>query len=249
MKEEAFRIPGSSYDELIKIIKGYGTTDKELSLSRLSTMTGMGPTVVSRNNGFLLDTGIIEGTTKKKITEAGKKLAQALAYDLDGDISKYWRQVIGEIDFLHNLVSSVQIRKGMEPSTLRTHVAYSAGKSRGPTVMTGAGAIIEILKKAGLVVESDGQLVVATDIPRDHEGDKPLSTSDKSEKEQPTEEGKIFSGVTVVDRAVPGGSIAVTIQLQIQCDANEIEELGPKIRQLINEVLKQDEPDIDNHSE
>ncbi len=57
------------------------------------------------------------------------------------------------------MVTAVSIRGGMEDSDLQSHIAYSAGESKSPPVMTGAGAVVQILKLAGLVKEQDGKLV------------------------------------------------------------------------------------------
>ena len=69
---ETFKLPVSSYEELIKVIQAY-SSEKEgtiLSLDDLSQSTGMPRTVVSSNNGFLVQIGLI--------TEGNKKAAKHL---------------------------------------------------------------------------------------------------------------------------------------------------------------------------
>ena len=53
---ESFKLPGSSYEELTKIIKAYSTgkIGVPMSLDAVAQTTGMDKTVVSRNNGFLV---------------------------------------------------------------------------------------------------------------------------------------------------------------------------------------------------
>ena len=51
---DIFKLPGSSYKELQKIIQAYGTSKKGsvVQLDELSQSSGAPSTVISRNNGF-----------------------------------------------------------------------------------------------------------------------------------------------------------------------------------------------------
>ena len=53
---EVFKLPGSSYEEITKIIRAYSNvkSGQALSLADLAQMSGMDKTIISRNNGFLL---------------------------------------------------------------------------------------------------------------------------------------------------------------------------------------------------
>jgi len=89
--EERVKLPSSGYTELTKIIAGYSKLDREASLEDVSKLVGVGPTVVSGNNGFLLGVGIIEGGNKKKITVTGKRLGLAIEHDREDDVNAHWR--------------------------------------------------------------------------------------------------------------------------------------------------------------
>ena len=78
-----------------------------------------------------------------------------------------WRAVIESNDFLQKVVAAVRIRKGMDESSLESHVAYTAGQPKTPQVATGAGAVVEILKNAGLLKEEGGNLIATAPEPPD----------------------------------------------------------------------------------
>ena len=66
---ENFKLPGSSYEELVKIIKAYSTgkIGTPMALDAVAQATGMDKTVVSRNNAFLVQMGFIsEGTYTRR---------------------------------------------------------------------------------------------------------------------------------------------------------------------------------------
>ena len=71
---ETFKLPASSQEELIKIIQAYAS-EKEgtvLSLDDISHSTGTPRTVVSANNGFLMQIGLITEGNKKAASESGR---------------------------------------------------------------------------------------------------------------------------------------------------------------------------------
>lgn len=235
MAEEVFRLPQSSYDELVKIIKAYGTMSDAASLSQVATTAAMHETIVSRNNAFLVSVGILEGGRAKKTTPKGQALAMALQHEIAEQVGLHWREIVLANEFLQKMVSAVSIRKGMEPSTLQAHIAYSAGQPKTQGVMTGAAAVIDILKVAALLTEHDGKLNA-----------EPISISPRAEAAEPSAAGTLKPGASVPSpiptikmlpvRGQEGASI--TIQIQIQCSASEVQELGPKLRALLKELSR-----------
>lgn len=235
MTEDRFRLPGSSYEELTKIIKAYGDLDKEVTPGDVSKVAGgIHPTIVSRNNAFLVGIGVIEGGKKKRITEQGRNLARALEHEeeMPDEISRLWRETVLANEFLQKLLSAVRIRKGMEPSTLQAHVVYSAGEPKKQIVMTGAGAVIDILKVASLVKEEEGgKLVVVSE---------PIGTEEQPTFARQTTRQEELAARPVAALKIPAVGIAegvaVAIQIQIQCSAAEIDNLAPKLRALLKEL-------------
>ena len=233
MAAEKFPLPGASYDELIKIIKTYYHHDKPAGPSEISQVSGLHRVTVSYNHKFLVATGIlVEQEQKKVITEKGKSLSHAIEYDIPQEIKRTWQDIVLDNEFLKGVVSAVRIRKGMESSTLQSHIAYSAGLSKTSRSRAGAGAIIDILKEAEFIKDMDGKLIAVSEAEsvvqptqRVHRlsGDARAIT-DASGKVKVTKDVPVIEG------------IPVSIQIQIQCSADEIEGLASKINTLLREI-------------
>src|ERR687886_2979023 len=159
MAEREFRLPGSPYEELANIIVAYGTRDEAARPGDVSKLDSVHQSSVSRNNGFLTEIGVLQGETKKLITRRGRALALALARKDRAEVRRHWRAIVATNEFLQNVVAAVKLREGMLYPTVQAYVAHAAGQPRNKPVMTGAGAIVEILKTAGLLREEAGELV------------------------------------------------------------------------------------------
>ena len=159
MAERGFRLPGSPYEDLVNIIVAYGTRDEATRFGDVGRLDSAHQSSVSRNNAFLAEIGVLEGEREKVITRRGRSLALALARKDPAGIRKNWREVVAGSEFLQNIVSAVKMREGMPYHTVQAYVAHSARQPRNKPVMTGDGALVEILKGAGLLKEEDGLLV------------------------------------------------------------------------------------------
>jgi hypothetical protein len=230
MAERQFRLPGSPYEELASIIVAYGTRDDASRTGDVGKLDSVHQSSVSRTNGFLTEIGVLQGETKKVITRRGRALALALARkDRDG-IRANWREVVGSTEFLQNVVSAVKLREGMLYPTVQAYIAHAAGQPRNNPVMTGAGAIVEILKTAGLLREEAGELVATFDEWPEPEEPSPPEETPK----EPSAE--VSATVEALPSTPAGPAPAVTIHVQVRCTADEIEDLGPKLKTLIAQL-------------
>lgn len=228
MAEREFRLPGSSYEELVNIIVAYGTRDEAASPGDVSKLDSVHQSSVSRNNGFLTEIGVLQGETKKLITRRGRSLALALARKDQVDIRRNWRAITATNEFLQNVVAAVKLREGMLYPTVQAYVAHAAGQPRNKPVMTGTGAIVEILKIAGLLREEAGELVATFDGELDAVEDivtEELSTEEKADP---------LLSATVESSEGP----AVKIHLHVQCTADDLEDLAPRLSALLRELSK-----------
>ena len=226
MAEREFRLPGSSYEELVNIIVAYGTRDEAARPGDVGKLDSVHQSSVSRNNGFLAQIGVLQGESKKLITRRGRALALALARKDGEEIRRNWRAIIATNEFLQNVISAVKLREGMLYPTVQAYVAHAAGQPRNKPVMTGAGAIVEILKTAGLLREEAGELVATFDGELD-----PVDAIAMEElSPEPKEEEEPFVSATVEAGA------AVKIHLHVQCTADEIEDLAPRLKALLREL-------------
>src|SRR5215204_2068017 len=228
MAEREFRLPGSSYEELVNIIVAYGTRDEAARPGDVGKLDAVHQSSVSRNNGFLTQIGILQGESKKLITRRGRALALALARKDEEEIRRNWRAIVATNEFLQNVISAVKLREGMLYPTVQAYVAHAAGQPRNKPVMTGAGAIVEILKTAGLLREEAGELVATFDGELDQVD--AISMDELSAEIQEEEEPVVSATVEA------GEGLAVKIHLHVQCTADEIEDLAPRLKTLLREL-------------
>ena len=108
---ENFKLPGSSYDEFTKIILAYasGRSGQPMSLDVVAQYASMDKTIVSRNNGFLVQCGLVSEGNQKAATELGVKLGRAYQLKMDTEISRIWRELIENDEFLTRMLSATLV--------------------------------------------------------------------------------------------------------------------------------------------
>ncbi len=248
MAEREFRLPGSPYEDLVNIIVAYGTRDEASMTGDVGKLDSVHQSSVSRNNAFLAEIGVLQGETKKLITRRGRSLAMALARKDRTEIRSNWRAIVAASEFLQNVVSAVKLREGMLYPTVQAYIAHAAGQPRNKPVMTGAGAIIEILKTAGLLKEEAGELVAPFE--EEPEPEAPPASADGSPPETPEAAEPVISAtVSEAVAGTPTGNPAgtftgapatVSIHVQVRCTADEIEDLAPRLKALLKELSSED---------
>jgi hypothetical protein len=227
MAEDKFKLPRSSYEELSKIIRAYGRTTKPSSLDEISKLTGINKTGVSANNAFLVNIGVIEGGNLKLPTEKGTQLALALEHEIPDEITKIWRKIVDENEFLNKMVQAVGVRKGMDVSHLENHIAFSAGESKSKEVMTGSRAVIDILRSSGLVKQDGEQILPNQTIKR---------TSDNAPSAELTEIVNNPVLIASSNKKTLGDTVVLHIEVRVNVTASELDGLGEKLRELIKAV-------------
>jgi len=158
---ETHALPGSSMQELEKIIKTYGHLGKEADLGKASKMSGISTSQISRNAAFLVSVGVLSGGKKKGITEPGAKLSRALDHGQNGVVKSIWLSLVKENEFLSGIISSVRIKGGMTSEDISGHILYASGQKNTGTNRTGSRTILDILMTAGLLQNDDGKINVS----------------------------------------------------------------------------------------
>lgn len=245
MAEEGFRLPGSGYEELLNIILAYGTRDGASNPGDVGKLDPAHQASATRNNAFLTGIGILRGGEKKLVTDRGRALARSLWRGTPEEARRQWREVVSTDEFLQNIVSAVKLRNGMSRGALLAYIANAARVPRNNPTMSGAAAVVEILKASGLLREDEGRLVASF-------GEPPVPDDDLPEELLNAPDGEI--GISVSPAEFPPaeapaevtGSIGldatrstdarVVIQVQVRCTADEVEELGPKLRKLLDDL-------------
>jgi len=239
MSEEGFRLPGSSYEDLANIIVAYGTRDEASNPGDVGKLDIVHQSSVSRNNAFLIRIGVLAGDREKYVTERGRSLALALARKDRAAIQRKWRELVSREEFMQNVLSAVKLREGIFPTTLQAYIAHYAGQPRNNPVMTGASAIIGILKAADLLREEAGMLVA------NYDEDPAEPPTDSRQPRLPDgeetagEKGQRGAGETAeisVSAAGESGAAGVTVHVHVSCGPEELEGLAPKIRRLLRGI-------------
>ena len=225
---DRFKLPGSSLDEVFKVIQGYASFGKPASLADIAKNTGMHESSISRNVGFLLSIGILQGGRDKSVTEIGKKLGLALLHNVLEEIEAILSDIVAEDEFLKNLLAAVRIRKGMDESSLRSHIAYSAGLSKNVST-AGTGAVVELLKRSGNLKAEDGKLVVSSPIAR------PASV----EMIASPERGEPVPKQSVVRTIETTSPFSISIKIEVQCSPEDLDDLGLKLRKVVDDFSRQ----------
>jgi hypothetical protein len=229
---EIFKLPTSSFEEIVKLIKAY-SGEKEgvaLSLDDVSQATGVPRTVVSGNNGFLVQIGIITDGNKKAATEAGRSLGRAYISKIDYEVERIWKEIVAENEFLNRMVSAVRIRNGMDRTSFINHLVYSSGQKDTKQNRTGASAIVEILKSVSILIDEDGKLSVNdSSIQEENE----LIDNSKQEIKENKNEKSVMTPQVITTSM---GNIQININ--ISCSVNELDELSDKLEKLLEKLGK-----------
>ena len=244
MAEEGFRLPGSGYEELVNIIVAYGTRDGASNPGDVGKLDPAHQASATRNNAFLTAIGVLRGGDKKLVTDEGRALARSLWRGTPEEARRRWREIVSKDEFLQNIVSAVKLRNGMTRPALLAYVANAARVPRNKPTMSGAAAVVEILKSSGLLREDEGRLFaslgeppVPDDLPEEprNEPDGEVGITIPAAGDDPAEAtAEISESVSV--NASRGVEARVVIQVQVRCTADEVEELGPKLRKLLDDL-------------
>ena len=132
--EDVYKLPTSSYDELIKVIKAYGAgkVGIPVSLDDLVKASGMSRTVLSKNNGFLVQIGLISEGNKKSPSEMCKKLSNSYVMNLQDQTKLIWRELFDKDEFITRMLSMISIKNKISKTEFINHIVFSANCGNGP---------------------------------------------------------------------------------------------------------------------
>lgn len=241
MAEDKFKLPRSSYEEICKIIRAYGRLEQPASLDEVAKLCAMNKTAISANNSFLTNIELIEGGKAKLATSKGSNLAKALEHEIPDQIQESWAHVVRENEFLVKMAAAVKIRGKMDSSALESHIAYSAGEAKSGPVRTGARAVIDMLRAAGVVRENEGQLVASETKTSSEE-----ATQNSLESQTMLPMGKSVTQTIIPLPVAQTTGAVLHIELRIDAKPSELDGLGEKIHQLLRELNKPAQAGEDN---
>ena len=236
---EQFRLPGSSFEEVKKIIAGYADLDKPSSRIEVSRAIGVTETTVSRNSHFLISIGVVESGAKKAPTEIGKRLGKALLHGAEDVAAQVLSEIVSETEFLKSVIGAVRIRKGMDESTLRSHIAYSAGAKKHAHTAAGAGCVIDLLKLSGHLKEVDGKIVAGT-APSASNLSPPNDAPAKYDSASNASGAPIRPSGDDSHIALPlsPSPFQISVNVEVTCSADDLETLGERLRKVVDDFQK-----------
>lgn len=233
-----FNLPGSSFEEVQKIMKGYSHAAENASLDALSKLTGLHSTVISRNNKFLNDIGLISGGMKKSATELGNKLGRALDHNQLYDVRKYWAEAIQTNETVSGLITTVRIKGGMSEKDFSDHILYVSGQKNNKGNKTGARCVVDVLVAAHLLEESDGNLSVAKPVEQSIEDSSPQPTvKNDPEPIQSTPSPQNTQPPPVVPPIETNNIPQIAINIQLHLPETDNAEVYEKLFKALREQL------------
>jgi len=158
-------------------------------------------------------------------------MRQTLSIKLDHSqgVTPILSEVASENEFLKNVLAAVRIRKGMDESALRAHIAYSAGQSKTGSPTTGTAAVVEFLKRSGYLKEEDGKLVVGS----------PVAIVPSESLNQEDAEAKSASSRNFTQTIEADSPFLISIKIEVRCEPQDLDDLGSKLRKVVDDFSKQ----------
>ena len=236
-----FNLPGSSFEEVSKIVKGYSHASENASLDALSKLTGLHSTVISRNNKFLTDIGLISGGMKKTASELGKKLGRALDHKQSQEAMRYWSEAIKTNQTVSALVTTVRIKGVMSEKEFSDHILYVSGQKNNKGNKTGARCVVDVLVAAELLEEKDGKLTVAKPVERTVSTENTASVeaipSLLSEVSHPAAAALAPKETSVTSTFTAGNLPQIAINIQLHLPETDNAEVYEKLFKALREQL------------
>lgn len=231
MADDVFKLPQSSYDTVCKIIQAYGEIGEKTNLATISRMLGTDPTLISRNIGFLVAVGLLEGGRDKGPTAAGAKLGRALQFENVDDIRSAWREVLSGHPLIQRTLAAIRVRGGMEATALQTQIVYTAGVNKNSGTLRGGAAVLEMMKAANLVAERDGS-IIAVQVP-----DAPPLAAEDDEDFASAQLISIPATDRVLEVRRPSGlAISIELNVTIAVKPEELPTLGSRIKEMLDQL-------------
>ena len=236
-----FSLPSSKLEQLKKILKGYHVTGGETNRSDLSNRTGIAKDMISRNNKFLTELGLISGGVKKKVTELGANLARALDQNQSADIQRYWREAVESNQSLYDeVLNRVQIEETMTKLDLQNYILYVSGQEKTQHNQTGSKTLMDILIEAKLISEQEDSTLVAKLTQEALEAAN-LDVADKAhETSTATDEHEDQGRKNIAakhDQATSPNPLSVAINVQLHLPATEDPEIYRNLFQALRQEL------------
>jgi len=224
-----FNLPGSSFEEVRKIVHAYSSFSTKVGLDEVAKVSGINSTIISKSAKFLVDIGVLSSGAQKVATDLGRKLGRAIEHKVVDDERIYWSDCVKSNEKVSKLITTIRIKGGMTEKAFSDHVLYVSGSKSTSGNKTGARCMTDILVASGLVLEADGKLNVATGpispisadelgaaVVRSHDQAHDISNAGEVEARSPDRQNvQVPNPVVQGPLTQSGPQISINIQLQL----------------------------------
>jgi hypothetical protein len=174
-------MPGSSWTTIQKILKAYNTAHnrEKPTVKQIAEMVGLHRPVVSSNNNFLRELGLLQGD-ENKLTPLGNRLANGLELNNQSLVIEAIQESVLGSPGLTQLSDMLRARSTMTLEAFEGYVA-TLGKLSGPALnYLGAytGTIIDYLV-AGELIKEDGSNLIYSGNPEVRKRDEPPNNGNR----------------------------------------------------------------------
>jgi hypothetical protein len=224
MANSEFKLPQSSFSELTKLIIAFSKSKSASSLADLNKLTGIHPTLISSNNGFLDSIDAIQGGNSKEATEIGKRLGLAISNNMEDEIAKNLELLLAKNEFIESMLTALEI-KPRSTEDFQSHIAYSLGKELKSRNKTGTGALIEMLISANLIEEKEGLLYLKKKTAEKSVKKKESPASTHTEETADTSENLTSIATKKIVNGLGNNNVTLNINIQLTIPETENEKV------------------------
>jgi hypothetical protein len=146
-------MPMASWTVLKRIVRAYGTVGEEetATVEQVANRAGMQRTIVSSNNNFLRDIGVLL-PAENKLTVLGLRLARCLALENEDMIAEALQEIIRSSPALNQFISLVRARGTVKTDVLRGEVLVAAEVADSDKMMSlRAKSVLDMLHESRLI--------------------------------------------------------------------------------------------------
>jgi len=156
-------MPLGSWESLKKIIRAYGQVenDEKPTVEDVAKYAGMPRPVVSSNNNFLREIGVlVEGENKP--TPLGSRLAQSLSMDNEHLIAETLQEIARTNPVLSQFVGIVKARRGVKTDLLKGEIALASSLTDRARQPAATKTILDMLQEAKLLNVTEDMITVGS---------------------------------------------------------------------------------------
>ena len=242
--QSEFGLPGASFARLKDILRAYGSRDGEMAMAEVAVMLDTDASSISRNSRFLLGAGLLSGGVKRKLTERGRRLFDAMAVEDDVSGRACWREIVAETRFLQDRLTTLRLKGPMERGRFVEFILSAPGVRTTAASRAGARAIVDIMIESGVAREDGGSLSAVPEDELTHSvasssSSSPADTSATAQRSRSSGEVPAPVPSEAKQSTVASASVlsTVAINIELHIPATNDDEIYQKLFRALRQEL------------